>query len=80
MESLREGYRSTALKILSRPTCAALDVVSEHHLHLRSLLKRGAWRGNEGEADAAHEYRLTQEADQVLRQTLTGDPSKAPSQ
>ena len=33
-------------------------------------LQRRAWRGNEGEADAAYEYRLTQEADQVLRQTL----------
>lgn len=37
------------------------------------VLKRRAWRGNEGEADAAYEYQLTKETDQVLRQTLSGD-------
>ena len=41
-------------------------------LYRADVLKRRAWRGNEGEADAAYEYRLTPEADQVLRQTLTG--------
>jgi hypothetical protein len=40
-------------------------------LYRAGVLTRRAWRGNEGEADAAHEYRLTQEADQVLRQTLS---------
>ena len=40
------------------------------------VLKRRAWRGNEGEADAAYEYQLTKETDQVLRQTLSsGDPT-----
>ena len=44
-------------------------------LYRAGVLTRRARRGNEGEADAAYEYRLTQEADQVLRQTLTGgDP------
>ena len=28
-------------------------------LHARGFLVRRAWRGNEGEADAAYEYRLT---------------------
>ena len=41
-------------------------------LYRAGVLTRRAWRGNEGEADAAYEYRLTQEADQVLRQTLVG--------
>lgn len=39
-------------------------------LYRAGMLKRRAWRGNEGEADAAYEYRLTKETDQVLRQTL----------
>lgn len=44
-------------------------------LYRAGVLTRRAWRGNEGEADAAYEYRLTQQADQVLRQTLaSGDP------
>ena len=37
------------------------------------VLTRRAWRGNEGAPYAAYEYRLAREADQVLRQTLTGD-------
>ena len=41
-------------------------------LYRAGVLKRRAWRGNEGEANAAYEYQLTQEADQVLRQTLAG--------
>lgn len=41
-------------------------------LYRAGVLKRRAWRGNEGEADAAYEYRLAQEAEQVLRQTLSG--------
>ena len=41
-------------------------------LYRAGVLRRRAWRGNEGEADAAYEYRLTQEAEQVLRHTLTG--------
>ena len=40
-------------------------------LYRAGALQRRAWRGNEGEADAAYEYRLTQEADQVLRQVLS---------
>ena len=39
-------------------------------LYRAGVLKRRAWRGNEGEADAAHEYQLTPEAEQALRQTL----------
>lgn len=38
-------------------------------------LARRAWRGNEGEADAAYEYRLTIVADQALRQALSTDQS-----
>ena len=50
-------------------------------LYRAGVLMRRAWRGNEGEADAAYEYRLAKEADQVLRQTLSGgDPSKAEPQ
>ena len=40
-------------------------------LYRAGALKRRAWRGNEGEADAAYEYRLSPEADQVLRETLS---------
>ena len=40
-------------------------------LYRAGALKRRAWRGNEGEADAAYEYRLSPEADQVLRQMLS---------
>lgn len=40
-------------------------------LYRAEALTRRAWRGVEGEPDAAYEYRLTQEADQVLRQTLS---------
>jgi hypothetical protein len=44
-------------------------------LYRSGVLARRAWRGNEGEADAAYEYRLTPEVDQVLRQTLArSDP------
>jgi hypothetical protein len=39
------------------------------------VLARRAWRGKDGEADAAYEYRLSLEADQVLRQTLSGSVS-----
>lgn len=39
-------------------------------LYRAGALKRRAWRGNEGEADAAHEYQLTEEAEQALRQAL----------
>ena len=41
-------------------------------LYRAGVLKRRAWRGNEGAPDAAYEYRLAPAADQVLRQTLTG--------
>lgn len=45
-------------------------------LYRHGVLKRRAWRGNEGAADAAYEYQLTKETDQVLRQTLAGgDPA-----
>lgn len=37
-------------------------------------LQRRAWRGNEGEADAAYEYRLTEVAEQALRQALGQAP------
>jgi hypothetical protein len=40
-------------------------------LYRAGALKRRAWRGNEGEADAAHEYRLTDVAEQALRQALS---------
>ena len=40
-------------------------------LYRAGVLARRAWRGNDGEADAAYEYRLAKEADQVLRQTLS---------
>ena len=40
-------------------------------LYRAGVLMRRAWRGNEGEADAAYEYRLAKEAEQVLRQTLS---------
>ena len=40
-------------------------------LHRAGVLKRRAWRGKEGERDAAHEYRLAPETEQVLRQTLS---------
>jgi len=40
-------------------------------LYRAGALKRRAWRGNEGEADAAHEYRLTPEAELALKQALS---------
>ncbi len=40
-------------------------------LYRAGALKRRAWRGNEGEADAAYEYQLTAEAARLVRQTLT---------
>ena len=40
-------------------------------LYRAGVLKRRAWRGHEGEADAAYEYQLTRETDQILRETLT---------
>jgi len=40
-------------------------------LYRAGVLKRRAWRGNEGEADAAYEYQLSHEAEHVLRQTLS---------
>jgi hypothetical protein len=40
-------------------------------LYRAGVLKRRAWRGNDGEADAAYEYRLSHQADHVLRQTLS---------
>lgn len=39
-------------------------------LYRAGALKRRAWRGNEGEADAAYEYRLTDVAEQAIRQAL----------
>ena len=46
-------------------------------LYRASALKRRAWRGNEGEADAAYEYRLTPEAEQALKQALSsGEPKR----
>ena len=40
-------------------------------LYRAGALKRRAWRGNEGEADAAYEYRLAREADEAVRQALS---------
>ncbi len=40
-------------------------------LYRAGALKRRAWRGNEGEADAAYEYRLTPDAELALRQALS---------
>ena len=44
-------------------------------LYRAGALTRRAWRGNAGEADAAYEYRLTPEAEQALRQSLSSDAS-----
>jgi hypothetical protein len=41
-------------------------------LYRSGVLTRRAWRGQEGEADAAYEYRLTELAEQALRQALSG--------
>lgn len=41
-------------------------------LYRAGALKRRAWRGNEGEADAAYEYRLTPEAAQAIKVALSG--------
>ena len=41
-------------------------------LYRAGALKRRAWRGNEGEADAAYEYRLTDAAEEALKQVLSG--------
>jgi hypothetical protein len=41
-------------------------------LYRAGALKRRAWRGNEGEADAAYEYRLTPEAEQAVKIALSG--------
>jgi len=38
-------------------------------LYRAGALKRRAWRGNEGEANAAYEYRLSDAAEEALRQT-----------
>jgi hypothetical protein len=42
-------------------------------LYRAGALARRAWRGNEGEADAAYEYRLTKVAEQALRQALSSE-------
>ncbi len=39
-------------------------------LYRAGALQRRAWRGNEGDADAAYEYRLTEVAEEALRQAL----------
>ncbi len=39
-------------------------------LYRAGVLTRRARRGNAGEPDAAYEYRMTAEAEQILRQTL----------
>lgn len=36
-------------------------------LFYKRILQRRAWRGLEGEADAAHEYKLTDEALKIFR-------------
>jgi hypothetical protein len=40
-------------------------------LYRAGVLTRRAWRGKDGEADAAYEYRLSTTADHVLRQSLS---------
>lgn len=42
-------------------------------LYRAGALQRRAWRGREGEADAAYEYRLTSEAELALKQALASD-------
>jgi hypothetical protein len=42
-------------------------------LYRAGALKRRAWRGNEGEADAAYEYQLSPDAEQALRIALASD-------
>jgi len=44
-------------------------------LYRAGVLTRRAWRGNEGEADAAYEYRLSTMADHVLRESLSSGKS-----
>ena len=44
-------------------------------LYRAGALTRRAWRGNEGEADAAYEYRLSMVADNVLRESLSSGKS-----
>lgn len=39
-------------------------------LYRAGVLQRRTWRGSEGEANAAYEYRLTELAEQVLQQAL----------
>lgn len=42
-------------------------------LHSRGLVVRRAWRGVEGEADAAYEYRLTNPMADAIRRRLRGE-------
>lgn len=42
-------------------------------LYRAGALTRRAWRGKDGAADAAYEYRLSPDADQALRQALSSD-------
>jgi len=44
-------------------------------LYRAGVLTRRAWRGNEGEADAAYEYKLSTTADHVLRESLSSGKS-----
>lgn len=44
-------------------------------LYRAGVLTRRAWRGKDGEADAAYEYRLASAADQALRETLNKSSS-----
>ncbi len=39
-------------------------------LYRAGVLRRRAWRGSEGEANAAYEYRLMEMAEQALQQAL----------
>ena len=48
-------------------------------LYRAGVLNRRAWRGNEGEADAAYEYRLTPEAEQaVFQSTRSANSDREP--
>lgn len=39
-------------------------------LHTRGLVRRNAWRGSEGERDAAYEYQATEQVMEAAREPL----------
>lgn len=54
MRGIAAAEKDTWIRALSSG-----DRVTLASLHTRGLLERRAWRGAEGEANAAHEYRAT---------------------